>query len=231
MSIETERQKSGFSSVNQDWLNRWEAGNTGWHHQEFNPHLLGFWQELGVPAGCRVLVPLCGKSSDMVWLAQQGHTVVGVELSPLAVEAFFEEQQLKPERGGDGAFESWQAGPYRILCGDIFQLQGHHLQAVEAVYDRASLVAFNPQQRRNYADILGPLLPSNCRMLLVAMDYRQEQMQGPPYCVNSAEVEQLFGEKFSIELLDSLDLLKETDRYSDRGLSHLLEQVYFMQRK
>jgi thiopurine S-methyltransferase len=226
MGIETEKLADDYSTVNQDWLNRWQEGNIGWHHQEFNPHLLGFWQALGVTAGCRVLVPLCGKSHDMVWLAQQGHDVVGIELSPLAVAAFFDEQQLQPERERDGAFEAWQAGPYRILCGDIFQLQAHHLEAVEAVYDRASLVAFNPQQRRHYITLLNRLLPPDCSLLLVAMDYRQEQMQGPPYSVTAAEVEQLFGEKFSIELLDSLDLLKETDRYRDRGLSHLLEQVY-----
>lgn len=226
MGIDTEQLAENYSDINQHWLTRWVEGNTGWHHQEFNPHLLGLWPQLMAERGCRVLVPLCGKSRDMVWLAQQGHEVLGIELSPMAVENFFEEQQLNAERSSDGAFEVWQAGPYQILCGDIFQLQEHHLEGVEAVYDRASLVAFNPRQRQDYAELLGRLLPQKCGMLLVAMDYLQEQMEGPPYCVNGSEVEQLFGERFSITLLDSLDLLKETDRYRDRGLTHLFEQVY-----
>ena len=219
------------SSINQDWLNRWKEGNTGWHHQQYNPHLLGFWDTIQAPTRCKVLVPLCGKSRDMVWLVERGHRVIGVELSPLAVETFFKEQNLVPERSSDGALELWQAGPYKIFCGDIFLLQKHHLEGIEALYDRASLVAFNPWQRRDYARMLAQLLPANCRMLLVAMDYPQNEMQGPPYCVSSNEVEYLFGEMFSIELLDSLDLLKDTDRYMDRGLSHLVEQIYRLERK
>jgi thiopurine S-methyltransferase len=226
VSSDNEKRDSGVPAINRYWLKRWEEGNTGWHHQDFNPHLLGFWRALGAPPACPVLVPLCGKSQDMAWLAEQGHSVIGVELSPLAVEAFFVEQGLKPVREVSGDLESWRAGPYQILCGDIFRLQPQHLAGMGAVYDRASLVAFDPQQRQDYAGLLTRLLPSGSRMLLVAMDYSQAEMQGPPYAVTATEVERLFGDGFSIELLDTLDLLADTDRYADRGLTRLLEQVY-----
>ncbi len=215
-----------FSVRNRDWLERWESGNTGWHHQEFNPHLLAFWQRLELATPCRVLVPLCGKSRDMVWLAEQGHSIVGVELSPLAVEGFFREQGLEPERKIAGGFECWEAGPYQILCGDIFNLHPDHIGHVDAVYDRASLVALNAQQRAQYAGLLARLLPGNCKVLLVAMDYDQRQMAGPPYCVDGEEVERLFQAHFAVTLLDSLDLLKETERYAGLGLSHMREQIY-----
>lgn len=227
MSIDEQQQ----ADINRNWLRRWEDGNIGWHHQEFNPHLLGFWDALGAPSGCRVLVPLCGKSRDMVWLAERGHSIIGVELSPVAVKAFFEEHDLTPVREMQDGLEAWQAGPYRILCGDIFRLQSRHLEGVEAVYDRASLVALNPQQRSDYAALLGRLLPSGCRVLLVAMDYAQEEMQGPPYCVAASELAALFGKDFDVELLDSLDLLKDSARYADRGLSRMLEQVYRLGRQ
>jgi thiopurine S-methyltransferase len=231
VSSDQHEPHSTFTDINSHWLQRWESGDTGWHHQEFNPHLLSCWGGLQAPPGCTVLVPLCGKSRDMVWLAEQGHSVIGIELSPLAVAAFFEENGLTPAREVQDDFDVWQAGPYRILCGDIFRLQPQHVAGVQALYDRASLVAFNPEQRRNYAALLRNLLGADCRMLLVAMDYPQAEMQGPPHAVNQAEVETLFGQTFSVELLDSLDLLAASDRYADRGLSRLWEQVYRLQRR
>ncbi len=212
------------------WLQRWKENNIGWHHQEFNPHLTGFWHRAEVAPGATVLVPLCGKSRDMVWLAEQGCQVLGVELSPLAVEAFFREQKLSPEIREQGAFRLWQAGPYQILCGDIFQLQSTDVQDVVGVYDRASLVALDPEQRTSYAQLLSAILPTKCPVLLVAMDYPQQEMSGPPYCVASSEVQELFNSAFEVSQLHDLDLLKDTDRYRDKGLSRLSEQIWLLKK-
>ena len=217
-----------YSDLDKHWLQRWEQGNTGWHHQAFNAHLLNYWHAVSAPVESKVFVPLCGMSLDMVWLVEQGHRVVGVELSRTAVERFFQAQGLTPSRTMMGDLEAWQAGPYQILCGDIFSLQPEHLDTVTAVYDRASLVAFNPQQRKDYAMLLGRLFPTGCRTLLVAMDYPQQEMQGPPYCVNGAEVSELFGARCTIEVLDSQDLMLDSDRYADKGLSRLSEEIYLL---
>ena len=220
---------SSLGEPNDDWLRRWRQQNIGWHHEEFNPHLLNHWSVMAVPAQSLVLAPLCGKSRDMVWLAQHGYRIRGIELSPLAVETFFTEQHLVPARASCGAFERWSAGPYEIYCGDIFDLQQLDNSEVKAVYDRASLVALNPLQRRHYAGLLQALLPADCGILLVAMDYPQQEMSGPPYSVADAEVRALFEPRFQISLLHSLDLLDETRRYRDKGLSRLSEQIYALQ--
>jgi thiopurine S-methyltransferase len=212
------------------WLQRWEQNDIGWHHQEFNPHLTGFWSQAEVAAGEQVLVPLCGKSRDMVWLSEQGYSVLGVELSPLAVAGFFEEQKLTPKVSEAGSFQRWQAGPFQILCGDIFQLERHHVQGVAGVYDRASLVALNPEQRNSYALLLNHILPNDCSVLLVAMDYPQLEMKGPPYCVPPDEVQDLFRSKFEVTLVHDLDLLRETARYRDKGLSRLSEQIWLLRK-
>jgi thiopurine S-methyltransferase len=78
------------------WFERWQRGEIGWHGAEFNRHLLDYWPLLGLPAGTRTFVPLCGKSLDLLWLAGRGERVLGVELSQLAVESFFAEQGLQP---------------------------------------------------------------------------------------------------------------------------------------
>jgi len=213
---------------NDDWLRRWRERNIGWHHEAFNPHLLNHWPVLAPPAGSLVLAPLCGKSRDLVWLAQHGYRVRGIELSPLAVEAFFAEQGLQPRRQPAGPFECWRNGPYEIYCGDIFDLPALDNRELRAVYDRASLVALNPRQRQEYAGLLKRVLPDDCAMLLVAMDYPQEEMGGPPYSVTEAEVRGLFADRYRIDLLYSCDLLAEGGQFRDKGLSRLLEQIYYL---
>jgi thiopurine S-methyltransferase len=217
-------------SVKQFWLQRWQEGDIGWHHQEINPHLLSFWHRLGVEPGSRVFIPLCGKSRDMIWLAQQGYSITGVEISDIAVEEFFSDQGLNPERSINESFQLFQAETYQLLCGDIFQLKSYHVKDIDAVYDRASLVALDARYRRSYAKLLANLLTANSRVLLVSMDYPQDEMSGPPYAVTDNEVRDLFGSNFQVTRLHTLDLLKDTKRYSDMGLSRLLEHIYMLQR-
>lgn len=218
-------------SINSFWIKRWLNGDIGWHHQETNPHLLSHWHKLDAIHGSEILVPLCGKSLDMVWLAQNGYPIVGVEISSKAIEEFFAERNLIPERTKSGDFEIFRAGDYRLLCGDIFRIEPKHINEIKAVYDRASLVALDPEQRRCYAKLMASMLSTGCSLLLVAMDYPETEMQGPPYSVPEHEVDELFGDSFSITKLHSMDLLKETERYAERGLSRLLEQIYLLERK
>jgi len=217
--------------THEQWLQRWHDNDIGWHHDEFNPYLVRFWQRLEVPEGAQVLVPLCGKSCDMVWLARQGHQVLGVELSPVAAAGFFSEQGLEPRRRNPGRFEQWLAAPYEILRGDLFQLQASQTETVGGVYDRASVVAMTPDQRVHYARLLADLLPAGCPVLLIAMDYPEQEMGGPPYSVPRQEIERLFSRDFQLHLLHTEDLLAQSDRYAEWGLSRMLEQVYLLRRR
>ncbi|MCP3669664.1 MAG: thiopurine S-methyltransferase [Gammaproteobacteria bacterium] len=212
------------------WIQLWLAGETGWHHDRINEHLLSHWSSLGVAPGSKVFVPLCGKSRDMVWLVEHGYSVVGVEISPKAVQEFFFEQQLTPVVSTQGEFESYRAPGFHLLCGDIFKLTSGDLDGISAVYDRASLVALNRPQRQRYARLLVEISPPATTMLLVSMDYPETEMQGPPHSVPEAEVSELFADSFSIIKLHTLELLKDSDRYSDRGLSRMSEQIFRLDR-
>lgn len=220
----------GNREINQHWLNRWETGDIGWHHQEFNNHLISHWPNLSVPTGSTIMIPLCGKSRDMAWLRDKGYKILGIEVSPLAVRSFFEENRLEPSRTQKGAFESWQADDFEILCGDIFDLRKEHTGQVSAVYDRASLVALNPDQRKQFSRLLQTVLPADSQVLLVAMDYPQSEMAGPPYSVPDNEVFALFGRHFDVTQLDHLDLLADSDRYQNKGLSRLHESIYALRK-
>lgn len=215
--------------MNKDfWLERWERKETGFHQDEINPYLRQFWQELHQAEGDGVFVPLCGKSLDMLWLRSQGCDVIGVELSPVAAQAFFEENGYVPELSSGGHFNCFEADHMRILCGDFFDLKREDLQNVKWVYDRASMVALPPDMRECYVRHLVSVLPPGAQILLVAFDYPQQQMAGPPFAVSRVEIEMHYGEFAQIRHLAEVDVLADNPRFAARGVSHLYENIFLL---
>lgn len=213
------------------WQQRWARNEIGFHLSEVNPYLQQFWPVLNVPAGAQVLVPLCGKSLDILWLAEQGYRVLGVELAQAAVEAFFSEQGLVAEIDQVGEFRRYRSGAIEVLCGDFFSLTAADLLECQALYDRAALIALPAPMRERYAAHLASILPSGCAGLLVVLDYPQEQMPGPPFAVTEAEVQRLLAApQWLVQVLEARDVLGENWKFLQRGLSRLDERVYRLQR-
>ena len=208
------------------WQARWSRSEIGFHLSEVNPYLQRYWSALQLAQGTQVLVPLCGKSLDMAWLADQGYQVMGIELAQRAVEDFFTEHKLEPHISHEGVFQVYQAGAVTIYCGDLFALEPRHVAQCGALYDRAALIALPPAMRERYAAHLAELLPSSTQALLVTLDYDQAQMEGPPFAVNEGEVQRLLAKRWQIELLECCDVLGENWRFLQRGLNRLDEQVY-----
>ncbi|MCA9512665.1 MAG: thiopurine S-methyltransferase [Myxococcales bacterium] len=183
------------------WLERWRTQQLGFHLPEANPLLVAHWSSLGVPTDATVLVPLCGKSRDLQWLADRGHRVVGVELAEQAARAFFAEGGVAPHAGRGVSLPWLEAGRVRIFTGDFFALAREDVAACAAVYDRAALIALPPALRVRYAAHLRALLAGRAPTLLVTLEYDQERVAGPPFSVPAAEVERLFGAELRVEPL------------------------------
>jgi len=210
------------------WLARWEQHEIGFHQDEVNPYLRQYWQELDSANNGTVFVPLCGKTRDMLWLRQHGHPVLGVELSDIAVQAFFGENGYTPQHSRHDKFDDCVANDIRILCGDFFDLGKKDLADVSAVYDRASLVALPPGMRPAYVRHLATRLPPATQILLITFDYLQQQMQGPPFAVSMNEVEALYRDHAEIRLLAQLDVLEQNLRFQERGLTRLQENIFLL---
>jgi len=208
------------------WHERWQRNEIGFHQQEFNVHLQDYWEQLAVPAGGQVFVPLCGKSRDLLWLRARGYRVLGVELSSIAVHDFFAENTLTPQVTRKGAFERYEADGLAILCGDFFDLAPEMLQGVAGVYDRAALIALPPELRTRYASHSTAVLPAAAGTLLVTMEYPQNEMSGPPFAVREDEVRRLYDKRYTVICLFSKDILAENPRFRERGLHALAEKVY-----
>ena len=210
------------------WLERWEKEEIGFHQDEFNPYMRQYWQELHLARDRLVFVPLCGKSRDMLWLREQGHQVLGVELSAIAVQAFFKENGYTPQQASRGKFGRCEADGIRILCGDFFDLTRDDLAKVTAVYDRASLIALPPEMRERYARHLASILPSATQILLITVEYPQPEMQGPPFSVSPGEVEALYRGHAEVRQLANLDVLAQNPRFQERGVSRLRENIFLL---
>ena len=126
------------------WHDRWENQDIGFHQADIHALLPAYWPRLELASDAPVFVPLCGKSLDMVWLAQQGHRVIGAELSQRAIDDFFAERGLAPTTRASGSFTVKSAGPYELWCGDFFDLPREAVAGVAGVYDRAALIALPP---------------------------------------------------------------------------------------
>ena len=168
--------------MNEPWLDRWREGRTGWHEPAGNRNLQAHWRW----SGKRVLVPMCGKTVDLLWLEEQGNEVVGVELSEIAVLAFFEENDLTFERV-DGSLPGYHAVDRRIslYCGDYFSFTEGPF---DAHYDRGALIALHAKLRSRYAKHTSSLLDENARQLVITVEYDQNVCDGPPYSLVSEEV-------------------------------------------
>jgi len=207
------------------WHKRWSSNQIGFHLPEVNPYLQRFWPQLGLARGSRVLVPLCGKSLDLLWLAHQGYSVLGVELSEKAATDFFLEHQLEPVVSEEGAFRVFRAGDLEIRCGDFFALTSEEVADCTALYDRAALIALPAPMRERYAAHLQQILPGGVG-LLITLDYNQDEMPGPPFSVGDDEVQRLLGGAWRLEVLQEQDVLGESWKFLQAGVKRLDERVY-----
>jgi thiopurine S-methyltransferase len=207
------------------WDERWRTGRIGFHAAAANPRLVEHRAALGAPAGRRVLVPLCGKTHDLTYLASLGFTVVGVEFVAQAAADFFSELgQGAPASSTVAGLPALSLGPITILVGDFFALAAPALGPLHAIYDRAALVAVPPAARPAYAAQLAALASPGAGLLLI--NFTHDMGDGPPFTVPDAEVRALFGASFAIEKLAEHDILDAESRFRERGATFMNEQVW-----
>ncbi|MCJ8303231.1 thiopurine S-methyltransferase [Shewanella sp.] len=218
------------------WHDKWDAKHLGFHLGEVNALLIKYWPELALGSdspGCdiNVFVPLCGKSLDMCYLAEQGHNVLGCELSQKAVEQFFSENNLPHQIESSDPINKFTTEQVTILQGDLFTLAPEQFTEINAFYDRAALIAWPESMRLAYVDKISALIPPKSVGLLITLDYPQEALKGPPFAVSNDWVMANMSDTFEIELLSCDDALVDNQRFVNKGVPWLTESVYKLVRK
>ena len=188
----------------QNWLRMWRNDQIDFHQRSVNPLLVRFWGSLAPNRPSRIFVPLCGKSLDLLWLAEQGHEVVGVELSPVAVKAFFDENGLVPRVCRRKNYRVWEYGRLKILCGDFFSLEQMDLGPIDVVYDRAALTALPEQVRKRYVAHMRVIVPVDCRIFLLTIEDGCDESEIPllsgAYEAVDDEIKALYAPYFEIQI-------------------------------
>jgi thiopurine S-methyltransferase len=215
------------SNGSQYWLDRWAQNNTRWHQTNIEPLLI---QHFSVVKPTTVLVPLCGKTKDLTYLASLGHHVVGVELSSIACEAFFNENQISYVIESIQDFSVYRSERIEIFCGDFFNLTPEHVQGLGAIYDRAASIALPDDLRKKYVSHLKTLIrksqASSVTTLLIAIDY-QSDFKGPPFAVSETMVRELWN-GFEIERLESATEAVALNAADADKMSDVVETGYFI---
>lgn len=199
------------------WQARWQDKRIGFNQPEVNPLLIKYFSVLDLPAGSKIFVPLCGKSIDMVWLTAQGYDVVGIELVESAVQEFFTEQNIAPiitrnaatqnaaESANDSNIKCYQGQlanqTIKLWVADIFALTAADIGHIDAVYDRAALIAMPADMRSRYSDQVRQL-SDNAPQLLLTLNYDQNAWAGPPFSISSAQIQQYYGGDYQIDELE-----------------------------
>ena len=206
------------------WESRWQEGRIGFHLPEVNSYLLRYSDILLTQNRESVFVPLCGKTLDLPWLAGRTKKVGGIELVHKAVKDFFKENKLTHSIQQSGKLNLFSSDTIVLFQGDFFDLNKEQTASFDAIYDRASIVAFDLSERERYVNHLMSFLEPGGRILLITLEYDQNQMTGPPFSVPADEIEWLYAPYGVLELLETSDILD--DRFRKKGLDGVLERVF-----
>ena len=204
------------------WHQKWEKNEIGFHMSKANPMLVKYLHKMSLAKGSRIFLPLCGKTLDIAWLLSEGFSVVGAELSEVAIKQLFIELDVEPRISKSGPLKLFSAENIDIFCGDIFELSGESLGKVDAIYDRAALVALPKEMRKQYTAYL--LKMTNAApQLLISFEYDQNLMPGPPFSVSNDEVKLHYHDHYEISLLENMDIPGGL-----KGKCPAEENVYFL---
>jgi len=221
---------SGQEDRVQYWQARWATGQSQWHSDQPHKYLVKYLDELkGGQDKIRIFLPMCGKAGDLMWLYNQGHTVLGVEGVPFVVDQFFRESKLEHDKAPlENGINGWRYkskdGRMTILACDFFQLTPNMLGPIDAVYDRGALEAINPTDRVNYVTVMKSLLGQEFRYVLNGYEYDDTIFQGPPRNLPRDEVLTLFKEFCDVDILEEADADKaSSDRFQ---LEWMVKVIY-----
>lgn len=211
------------------WHGCWGSNKIAFHKSAAHKLLVEYYATATTVNNPRVLVPLCGKSLDMLWLMNQGAFVVGAELSEIAVQQFFSDNQLNYHTEQIGELTAYIGERCVIYCGDFFALTAKMIGKIDLVYDRAALVALPASMREQYVSKVSELSNPTTRVLLIVIDYPATEYTKPPFAINEDMVNSLYQTNYTITKLKTiLDPTEIGSRLNNEGISAVDETVFVL---
>lgn len=212
------------------WESRWRKDKIGFHMEQGYEGLRRHWNRVSPGISPSVLVPLCGKTPDLIFLEQKGASVTGVEYAQKAILSFFEEHDRTFEIRSQAGFQVYCSGNIELWQGDFMKFPAAQSHRFSLIYDKAALVALPPEKRMDYIQKLHELCGPPTNILLHHFIYPQDQMPGPPFSVPDEEIRTAFDHDFSIIVLEeNLLPAKSFPPFQRRGLkSPIHERLLYL---
>lgn len=211
----------------QFWYERWMEDRIGFHQETINSQLEACWPR---SADQRILVPLCGKSLDLRFLADFG-SVVGVELSKIAIRDFFSEWDTAPLVSSVEGTSSSTANNVTLLEANFFDVPSSFAANFTHAYDRAAMIALPPEMQMDYVRKLSELLQSSGQVLCITIEYPEDELSGPPFSIGVDAMSARASPYFDIECLSSENTWRPDSRLADEGLTELITHVFRLTKK
>ena len=225
-NIETDKQRNEY------WIQQWTDKKINFHQDLFEPFLEKHFPVMGPTT---ILIPLCGKSKDILFFTQRGHQVIGIEVSELACDAFFLENGIEYGTENIENFKIYKSKCVTIYCGDFFKVKPEFMNAVSFIYDRAALIALPKDARKNYVEYLLALSSNNAEIaktiLLISLEYTSKERTGPPFSVDKIEIESLYGNSFEVREVESVEDRAINKTHEGFQSAIVLERVYLLNQK
>lgn len=188
-----------------EWWNEAYEGDPPWDSGRPQSALVDLAESGEI--GRRVLDAGCGTGTHACYLAERGHSVVGVDVSERAVELA---RGKARERGVDATFR----------VGDALDLDAD-LGPFDAVFDCGLFHAFDSAQRGAYADSLADVLAPGGRAFVLSFAEGAPEDWGPNP-VARADIDAAFADEWRVR--DVRDAQFETNDTAVPGSLALLER-------
>ncbi|MEW6991090.1 thiopurine S-methyltransferase [Colwelliaceae bacterium 6441] len=219
------------------WHACWERNSLGFHQKSIHPFLSQYLLPLITQSDCikekdkvpKVLVPLCGKSDDMVWLANY-FDVVGAELSEIACRDFFIEKGIEVNPEAIREFNKYSHQNIELWQGDFFKLMPQQFSSFAWIYDRAAIIALPKEMQKSYVDHLSSFIGAGTQLFLISLEFPQEELEGPPFAIMQTDIERLFT-AFNVQCIAEHALEDKTFAQRTFNVSYLTEKLYLIMRK
>lgn len=146
--------------------------------KKVDPILMKNIKELtGGRSNLRIFVPLCGKTPDMRWLAEQGHAIIGLEASPRYIKAFFRDSELEYTVNSRQIADGKKANVYEAKGKDITLFQcdifDFSLEVAggqfDAIWDQSAMPVINAmgaKRLKEYTSLMQSLLKPDGRHMV-----------------------------------------------------------------
>ena len=157
-----------------------------------------------------VLVPGCGTGHDVRLLAEQGASVIGIDIAPSAVRRA-------------NAFPVKANECYEV--SDFLNLPKAWHGYFDWVLEHTCLCALEPSQRHAYAaSVAKALKPGGAYLAIFYREVVDYDGDGPPHPISTDQIEALIGEDF-----ERMDSFVPTESYPSRPIGS--EEVVLFRRR